>query len=131
MLKRTGRGHDPGGVANTKEGECGLLCPACPQPGINLPEGWESAAPEKRSDIFHVTLLVNSVYMIRWLYSLFLGLDANFRLKRKDISSDKRDGSLSMGWSYFVPNEPYKEHLAKYNGESEPVCLVESPLCVE
>ncbi|KAF8337834.1 hypothetical protein F5887DRAFT_890334 [Amanita rubescens] len=96
MLKRTGRGHDPDGVANTKEGECGLLCPACPQPGINLPDGWESAAPEKR-----------------WLYSLFLGLDANFRLKRKDVSNDRRDGSLSLGWSYFVPNEPYKEHLAK------------------
>lgn len=45
-----GRGHDPDGIVNTKEGECGLLCPACPQPGINLPDQWESAAPEKRSD---------------------------------------------------------------------------------
>lgn len=76
---------------------------------------------------FRVTLLNYLVSMTRWLYSLFLGLDANFRLKRKDVSSDKRDGSLSLGWSYFVPNEPYKDHLAKYKGESEPVGLVESP----
>ena len=59
--------------------------------------------------------------MISWLYSLFLGLDANFRLKRKDVSSDKRDSSLSSGWSYFVPNAPYKEHLERYKGESKPV----------
>lgn len=60
-----------------------------------------------------------------WLYSLFLGLDANFRLKRKNVSSDVRDNSLSSGWSYFVPNEQYKVHLEKYKGESEPVSLAE------
>jgi hypothetical protein len=55
------------------------------------------------------------------LYSLFLALDANFRLKRKDISSDKRDGGLGLGWAYIVNNEPYKEHLARYKDEVEPV----------
>ncbi|KAI6041640.1 hypothetical protein EDC04DRAFT_2867093 [Pisolithus marmoratus] len=35
MLKRSGRGHDPAGISNTKEGECAVLCPACPQPGKN------------------------------------------------------------------------------------------------
>ena len=64
----------------------------------------------------------------RWLYSLFLAVDANFRLKQKDVSSDRRDCSLSSGWSYFVENESYKEHLARYKGESEPVNFVESPL---
>jgi hypothetical protein len=69
--------------------------------------------------------------MVRWLYSLFLGLDANFRLKRKDVSSDRRDGSLSLGWSYFVPNDLYNEHLAKYKGETEPVSLVDTSLQVK
>ena len=36
MLKRSGRGHDPAGVLNSKEGECAVLCPACPQPGKNM-----------------------------------------------------------------------------------------------
>lgn len=43
MLKRAGRGHDPGGVAATAPGQCALLCPACPQTGKNLPPGWENA----------------------------------------------------------------------------------------
>jgi hypothetical protein len=43
MLKRSGRGHDPAGVAATKEGECAVVCPACPQPDRNLPPGWEHA----------------------------------------------------------------------------------------
>jgi hypothetical protein len=46
MLKRAGRGHDPGGVDATKEGECAVLCLACPLPGINLPENWRDAPPD-------------------------------------------------------------------------------------
>jgi hypothetical protein len=48
MLKRSGRGHDISGVSGTKTGELAILCPACPQPGKNLPEGWEDAPTEKR-----------------------------------------------------------------------------------
>lgn len=48
MLKRAGRGHDPLGTAATRPGECAVLCPACPQPGINLPEGWQDAPPDKQ-----------------------------------------------------------------------------------
>ena len=47
MLKRTGRGHDPAGVYNTKEGACAVLCPACPHPGKNLPDDWDKAPKEK------------------------------------------------------------------------------------
>ncbi|KAM6504124.1 hypothetical protein JOM56_001067 [Amanita muscaria] len=49
LLKRMGRGHDPAGVAGTREGECAILCPACPQPGKNLPDGWQEA-PENKQD---------------------------------------------------------------------------------
>jgi hypothetical protein len=48
MLKRAGRGHDPTGVPGTKEGECALLCPACPQPGKNLPPNWKDMPEEKQ-----------------------------------------------------------------------------------
>ncbi|KAF8805690.1 hypothetical protein BYT27DRAFT_7067644, partial [Phlegmacium glaucopus] len=71
MTKHSGRGHDPAGVSQTKEGECAVLCPACPQPGKNMPPGWEDK-PENR----------------QYLYALFLALDANFRLKRKNVSSN-------------------------------------------
>ncbi|KAG1770137.1 hypothetical protein EV702DRAFT_1181662 [Suillus placidus] len=41
MLKCAGRGHDPTGVEGMMEGECTILCPACPQPGKNLPDDWQ------------------------------------------------------------------------------------------
>ncbi|KAJ7843541.1 hypothetical protein B0H14DRAFT_2195559, partial [Mycena olivaceomarginata] len=41
MMKRADRGHSDGGVGGTVQGELALPCRACPQPGINLPEGWD------------------------------------------------------------------------------------------
>ncbi|KAF7368021.1 hypothetical protein MSAN_00867900 [Mycena sanguinolenta] len=79
MFKRTGRGHATDGIAGTKAGECVLLCPACPQPGKNLPlDGSWRSAPKDKS----------------FLYALFLALDANFRMKRKDVSSEAGDPLL-------------------------------------
>jgi hypothetical protein len=47
LLKRMGRGHSPTGVSGTKEGECAVMCPACPHPGINMPSNWQTA-PESQ-----------------------------------------------------------------------------------
>jgi hypothetical protein len=102
MLKRAGRGHDFSGVDGTAEGECALLCPACPHPGINLPDGWEDM-PENR----------------RWIYSLFIGIDANFKLKRKRVSSIKADPSLSRGWAYFVEETKYKMFLDEHGNNPQ------------
>ncbi|TDL13520.1 hypothetical protein BD410DRAFT_694232, partial [Rickenella mellea] len=38
MAKRSARGHDPEGINATKPGEFAVECPACPQPGRNLPD---------------------------------------------------------------------------------------------
>jgi hypothetical protein len=45
LLKRSARGHDPNGVSATRQGECAVICPACPQPGKNLPDNWQDAPP--------------------------------------------------------------------------------------
>lgn len=42
MMKRAGRGHAPGGIEGTAQGELALACRACPQPGKNLPVGWNT-----------------------------------------------------------------------------------------
>ncbi|KAH7905178.1 hypothetical protein BJ138DRAFT_1231765, partial [Hygrophoropsis aurantiaca] len=103
MLKRAGRGHVEDGVDTTTAGQCAVLCPACPQPGKNLPDGWQDAPLEKR-----------------WLYSLFVAIDANFRLKRKIVSKDSVDPSLGKGWAYFVEETAYKLHLiARQNDPQE------------
>jgi hypothetical protein len=46
MLKRGGHGHCREGAMGTKPGELAVWCPACPCPGINLPDDWESASKE-------------------------------------------------------------------------------------
>ncbi|KAF9487007.1 hypothetical protein BDN71DRAFT_1485393 [Pleurotus eryngii] len=66
QLKWMARGHDPEGVDGTKPGELAVLCPACPQPGMNLPAVIEED---------------------NWLHALFIGIDANFHLKQKNIST--------------------------------------------
>jgi hypothetical protein len=58
MLKRAGRGHDISGAMGTREGECAVLCPACPQDGKNLPPGWWDA-PER---IQYVVWLHHIIY---------------------------------------------------------------------
>ncbi|KAG6916283.1 hypothetical protein DXG01_007524 [Tephrocybe rancida] len=98
MLKRAARGHDANGVGATQPGECAVICPACPQPGINLPDNWRDAPPDKE-----------------WLYSLFVGIDANFRLKRLNVSSEEQDPGLNRGFAYFVENTAFKRHIAKYD----------------
>ncbi|KAF6742587.1 hypothetical protein DFP72DRAFT_830358, partial [Ephemerocybe angulata] len=61
LLKRNQRGHDPHrGAAETEEGECAILCPPCPHPGINMPEGWEDEPEETR----YVPLLYYSCFSV-------------------------------------------------------------------
>ncbi|KAG2144653.1 uncharacterized protein EDB93DRAFT_1241226 [Suillus bovinus] len=96
-LKRSGRGHDPAGVHSTRNGNLAVLCPACPHPGKNLPDGWEMEPNQ-------------------WKYGLFIAVDANFRLKRRMVSSDEKDPGLSQGWSFFVDERDYKYHLNTHTG---------------
>ncbi|KAJ7242248.1 hypothetical protein C8J57DRAFT_1557922 [Mycena rebaudengoi] len=85
------------GLWGPEPGECALLCPACPHPGKNLPEGWETAADDEK-----------------FLYALFLAIDANFRLKRKDVSSEEKDPGLGPGWAFFCEVGSYMQHVEKH-----------------
>ncbi|KAF8191761.1 hypothetical protein BJ912DRAFT_1021968 [Pholiota molesta] len=98
LLKRKGRGHAASGVKGTQEGECAVLCPACPYPGINLPADWKDQ-PQGR----------------QWLYSLFIGIDANFRLKRLNVSSSERDPGLNRGYAYMVEEQKFKSYLHEFD----------------
>lgn len=41
-----------------------------------------------------------------------MALDANFRLKRKDVSTEEADPGLGPGWAFFAEVQKYKKHLA-------------------
>ena len=57
---------------------------------------------------------------LRYLHALNIGLDANFRLKRKAVSSNVADPGLSQGFSYFVSDQPFREYLEPRANEKEP-----------
>jgi hypothetical protein len=50
----------------------------------------------------------------RFLYALFLAIDANFRMKRRDVSSEEEDPSLGDGIAFFARVEEYMQHLEKH-----------------
>ncbi|KAF8157582.1 hypothetical protein K438DRAFT_1777218, partial [Mycena galopus ATCC 62051] len=102
MLKRAGRGHAKSGVMGTKQGELAVKCPSCPWLGENLLEGWENAPPGSQ-----------------FLYIMFLAIDACFRLKRRLISSERKDPSLGYGWSYMVETTAYRNHLLMVTDQQE------------
>ena len=62
----------------------------------------------------------------RWLYSLFLAIDANFRLKLK--ARDIKDPELGSGLAYFANTEKFEEHLRRYIDENE-VRVSSLPCC--
>ncbi|KAF7795561.1 hypothetical protein EIP86_006723 [Pleurotus ostreatoroseus] len=100
MLKRAGRGHDPSGIPGTKPGDLAVICPACPHPGINLPDDWDNV-PEAD----------------KFLYRLHVSLDACFRVKRFAVSDEIKDPIIDDGLAYFVEETPYKAEIAKYKGQ--------------
>ncbi|KAG1897430.1 uncharacterized protein F5891DRAFT_1129906 [Suillus fuscotomentosus] len=96
QLRRSSRCHHPTGANETDSRELAVLCPACPHPGKNLPDRWETAPPSMRQGdalIFHC----------RWLYALFIAIDANFH---------EVDPGLNAGWAYFMEETTYKEYLS-------------------
>lgn len=53
----------------------------------------------------------------RWLHTLYLAIDANFRLKLKARNID--DPELGSGWAYFVEQTEYEKHVRKHFKEKE------------
>ncbi|KAJ7800682.1 hypothetical protein B0H14DRAFT_3490386 [Mycena olivaceomarginata] len=103
--KRAKRGHSAGGVRGTSQGELVVHCRACPQPGWNLPDGWEDAPP-----------------FYRFIYILFLAQDANFRLSNRNVSTEVADPILGDGWGYFCKRygeDGYYAHIAKHVNEEQ------------
>ncbi|KAJ2930469.1 hypothetical protein H1R20_g6622, partial [Candolleomyces eurysporus] len=68
-----------------------------------MPEDWEKEPEETR-----------------YIHALNLALDANFCLKRKDVSNDKADPGLSHGYAYFVEERKFKTFLEAHMDEVEP-----------
>jgi hypothetical protein len=118
LLLRAGRAHaeGPDRIGDTKPGECALLCPACPQPEKNLPPNWKDAPAEKAYVTRRASTLETNSHYLSFLYAVFLAIDANFRLKRKDVSSEEKDPGLSNGWTFFGEVNAPRQALGSETG---------------
>ncbi|KAH9017834.1 hypothetical protein EDB85DRAFT_1874207 [Lactarius pseudohatsudake] len=85
-----GLGHQPEGDA--PDGCMAIFCPACPQPGINLPKDWKTA--------YEPYVLIRTFIM-----------DGNFSAEHMKHRSGEKDVSLSAGMAFMANPDAYKAHL--------------------
>nr|GAT50649.1 predicted protein [Mycena chlorophos] len=103
LLKRGGRfGYLSNEAENTVPGELAIRCPACPRPGVNIPDNWQDTPVEREH-----------------LYSQFFAMDACFQLKRRMVSSEARDPALGPGFAFMVESKPYREYLRTATNNQE------------
>jgi hypothetical protein len=58
-----------------------------------------------------------------FLFALYLAIDANFRLCRRDVSSEAKDPGIMRGWAFFGAVTQYMAHLEAHVGETQEVSL--------
>ncbi|KAH7919749.1 hypothetical protein BV22DRAFT_1022428, partial [Leucogyrophana mollusca] len=88
--KRFGYGHNVGSIPGP--GGLSLFCPACPQPGVNLPGNWV--------DIYK-----------SWLVMPRFVVDGNFSAQHMKMKRPEDDVSLTDGEGYMVAEGPYAVHM--------------------
>jgi hypothetical protein len=71
--------------------------------------------------IFIFIALMSRSHFFRFLYTLFIAVDANFKLKSKDRGIE--DIELSAGGGCFVETDPYEKHLEEYGVKAPEVGL--------
>jgi hypothetical protein len=106
--KRFGQGHDPD--SSPTQAGLALFCPACPQPGINTPPGWEH---QPSYALICLQSLWRSCLRLfpSWLYRRSIVVDGNFSLEHMKMKKSEDDVFLSDGEGYMVQLSPYQEHL--------------------
>ncbi|KAJ7053016.1 hypothetical protein C8F01DRAFT_955086, partial [Mycena amicta] len=101
-VKRAGRAHEDDGLRKTQPGGLAVRCWACPEPGRNMPPGWEAASDDEASK-----------------HALMLAVDANFRMKNRIRAKERSDPPLGPGLGFFVASDPYKDHIKNYVTEED------------
>ncbi|KAH9010056.1 hypothetical protein EDB85DRAFT_1902458 [Lactarius pseudohatsudake] len=85
---QSGLGHQNGGIPAT-DGSMAIFCPACPQPGINLPDDWKI-----RNQLIRTFIM-----------------DGNFSAEHMRCRTGETDVPLSSGMAFMANPNSYKAHL--------------------
>ena len=90
-------------------GSLALFCAACPQPGINLKEGWQDEPNKWALSPFY--LIGCWVFTPRYIYRLHINPDGNFAAQHMKMRRPDLDVPLTDGEGYCVQVAPYEAHL--------------------
>jgi len=60
---------------------------------------------------------------IRFLYMMFIAMDANFRLKNQLVSNYLQDPGLGIGWAYMLPREDYEGYVLSRVDDDDVISL--------
>jgi hypothetical protein len=102
----SGLGHEE--KAELQPGGLAIFCPACPQPGINLPKEWDQD-PKRYIALTPAGNLI--LMIIRWLYTRSIVIDGNFSAEHLKMRRPEEDIPLSPGGRYMVEPKRYELHL--------------------
>ena len=76
------------------------------------------AAYSNRVSFFFRFYIGHADLLFSWIYTLYLAMDANFRLKLRNRHI-KNDPELGPGWAYCVEEKPYQEEMDQYGDQIE------------
>lgn len=77
----------------------------------------ETLRREYPNDAWIQPLAYDRYFLFRFLYTLFVAVDANFKLKGKERGLT--DIELGPGWASFVAEDGYQVYISNYEDEGE------------
>ncbi|KAI9430336.1 hypothetical protein H4582DRAFT_2063950 [Lactarius indigo] len=99
---QNGLGHlQVGDPAN--DGSMAIFCPACPQPGINLPDDWKDRYNDEPNQLIRTFIM-----------------DGNFSAEHMRCRTGEADVPLSAGMAFMANPNSYKAHLHSGQEISQP-----------
>ena len=94
------------------DGSMAIFCPACPQPGINLPEDWKT-----KYTLYGISKYIGAcmlTFQRKQLIRTFI-MDGNFSAEHMRCRTGASDVPLSAGMAFMANPDSYKDHLS--NGQ--------------
>ena len=82
-----------------------------------LPSSWDQFAwgmgGSTHWNVVHYAELSHDccTHLCRFLYMLFMVIDANFCLKNQSVSNYLQDPGLGISWAYMLPREDYESYI--------------------
>jgi len=93
-----------------QDGSMAIFCPACPQPGINLPDDWKMKYPQYVDMIYFFYPFPNKFTSRDHLIRTFI-MDGNFSAEHMRYRTREDDIALSPGMAFLANPDLYKAHL--------------------